>query len=82
LQSKRVLTPAEVSKKYGVSVRTIYRDIKALEQAGVPILTQEAQKLVLLNKDISLIKNYDEGIVKIKSVLRNGARDKASLQNG
>jgi predicted DNA-binding transcriptional regulator YafY len=43
LQSKRILTAAEVSKKYGVSVRTIYRDIKALEQAGVPMLTQEGK---------------------------------------
>jgi len=106
LQSKRLLTAAEVSKKFGVSVRTVYRDIKVLEQAGVPIFVQEgkgysliedyrlppvmfteseanafitAEKLVLLNKDTSLIKNYGEGITKLKSVLRNGTKEKASL---
>ena len=38
-----------------------------------------AEKLVLLNKDLSLTKNYTNGITKIKSVLRNGVKDKASL---
>jgi len=36
LQSKRLLTSTEVAQKFNVSVRTVYRDIKALEQAGVP----------------------------------------------
>lgn len=43
LQTKRLLTASELSKKFSVSVRTIYRDIKALEQAGVPILTEEGK---------------------------------------
>lgn len=37
LQSKRVVTAQELSDRFGVSVRTIYRDIKALEVAGVPV---------------------------------------------
>ena len=37
LQSKRVITAAELAKKYEVSLRTIYRDIDTLQQAGVPI---------------------------------------------
>lgn len=37
LQSKRVITAQELAQRFSVSVRTIYRDIKSLEAAGVPI---------------------------------------------
>src|ERR1035437_7080639 len=43
LQTKRMLNSTTLAEKFGVSVRTIYRDIKALEQAGVPILTEEGK---------------------------------------
>ncbi len=43
LQSKRLVTARSLATKFGVSMRTIYRDIKALEQSGVPILTEEGQ---------------------------------------
>ncbi|PTX15074.1 HTH domain-containing protein [Pontibacter mucosus] len=33
LQTRRLLTASELAEKYAVSTRTIYRDIKALEQA-------------------------------------------------
>lgn len=41
LQTKRILTAAELANKFGVSKRTIYRDMRALEDAGVPVLTKE-----------------------------------------
>jgi predicted DNA-binding transcriptional regulator YafY len=34
------VTAKKLAKKFGVSNRTIYRDIKTLENAGVPILTE------------------------------------------
>ncbi|WP_262249691.1 helix-turn-helix transcriptional regulator [Parapedobacter soli] len=37
LQSKRVVKAQELAERFGVSLRTIYRDIRSLEQAGVPI---------------------------------------------
>ncbi len=43
LQTKRLLTASELANKFSVSNRTIYRDIRALEQAGVPILTEEGK---------------------------------------
>ena len=43
LQTKRLITATSLADKFEVSVRTIYRDIKALEQAGVPILTEEGK---------------------------------------
>jgi predicted DNA-binding transcriptional regulator YafY len=48
LQTKRVLTSTKLADKFGVSVRTIYRDIKALEDAGVPILTEEGKGYTLM----------------------------------
>lgn len=38
LQAKRVVTSHELADKFGISQRTVYRDIKALEEAGVPII--------------------------------------------
>lgn len=43
LQTKRLLTAPELAVRFSVSVRTIYRDIKALEQAGVPVFTEEGK---------------------------------------
>jgi len=37
LQSKRMTTAEEIARHFGLSVRTIYRDIAALGEAGVPI---------------------------------------------
>lgn len=48
LQSKRLLTSTSLADKFGVSVRTIYRDIKALEEAGVPIITEEGKGYTLM----------------------------------
>lgn len=38
LQSKRIIRAQELANRFEVSLRTIYRDIKTLEQAGVPII--------------------------------------------
>ncbi|MGN0003159.1 MAG: helix-turn-helix transcriptional regulator [Sphingobacterium composti] len=38
LQSKPLVKAQDLADKYEVSLRTIYRDIKSLEQAGVPII--------------------------------------------
>jgi predicted DNA-binding transcriptional regulator YafY len=49
LQSKRILTSTALAEKFGVSIRTIYRDVKVLEQAGVPIYTEEGKGYTLLD---------------------------------
>ena len=48
LQAKRVVTAPNLADKFGVSIRTIYRDIKALEESGVPILTEEGKGYSLM----------------------------------
>lgn len=48
IQTKRIVTATELSEKFQVSKRTIYRDIRALESAGVPILTEEGKGYTLM----------------------------------
>jgi predicted DNA-binding transcriptional regulator YafY len=48
LQTKRLLTATELANKFSVSIRTIYRDIRALEQSGVPVLTEEGKGYTLM----------------------------------
>ena len=38
LQSKRVVKAQEIADKFNLSLRTVYRDIKALDEAGVPVI--------------------------------------------
>jgi predicted DNA-binding transcriptional regulator YafY len=51
LQTRRLLTATALAEKFNVSIRTIYRDIRALEQAGVPIVTEDG-------KGYSLVEGY------------------------
>jgi predicted DNA-binding transcriptional regulator YafY len=51
LQTKRLVTAPELAAKFSVSVRTIYRDIRALEDAGIPIYVDEG-------KGYSLMEHY------------------------
>lgn len=37
LQGKRFVTAEEIARRFGISKRTAYRDLKTLEEAGVPI---------------------------------------------
>lgn len=48
LQTKRTLTAAELARRFSISTRTVYRDVRTLEQAGVPIVTVEGKGYTLL----------------------------------
>lgn len=52
LQSKRIIRAQELADKFKISLRTVYRDISALEQAGVPILSEAGV-------GYSLLKGYN-----------------------
>jgi len=51
LQSGRLVTAKQLADNFGVSIRTIYRDVKTLELAGVPVYTREG-------KGYSLMEGY------------------------
>ena len=61
LQSRRLVKARDIADKFSISLRTVYRDIHALEEAGVPVIGEagigyqlmEGYKLppVMFNKD-------------------------------
>lgn len=51
LQTQRLLTATYLAEKFNVSVRTIYRDMRALEESGIPITAEEG-------KGYSLMEGY------------------------
>lgn len=48
LQAKRMLTAVQLSAQFNVSIRTIYRDMKALERAGIPVVTVDGKGYKLM----------------------------------
>ena len=38
LQSRRVVKAIDIAERFSISLRTVYRDVKTLEEAGVPII--------------------------------------------
>lgn len=38
LQSKKRVTAQEIADRFRISLRTVYRDVKALEESGVPVI--------------------------------------------
>ena len=53
LLNKKTVTAASLAERFGVSQRTIYRDIDQLSSSGVPVYTSKG-----LNVGISIMENY------------------------
>lgn len=49
LQSKPIVRAQDLSEKFDVSIRTIYRDIKTLENAGIPIVGEAGNGYSLMD---------------------------------
>ncbi len=49
LQSKKLITAAEIADRFEVSLRTVYRDIKTLQEAGVPIGSENGMGYYLVD---------------------------------
>lgn len=43
LQSRPVVTAREIADQFGISLRTVYRDIRSLEEAGIPVSGEAGQ---------------------------------------
>lgn len=48
LQTKHLITATELASRFSISTRTVYRDLKTLEEAGVPIVTEDGKGYSLL----------------------------------
>ncbi len=38
LQSRRVVKAGDIAERFNISLRTVYRDVKTLEEAGIPLI--------------------------------------------
>ncbi len=38
LQSRRVVKASDIAERFNISLRTVYRDVKTLEEAGIPLI--------------------------------------------
>lgn len=43
LQSRKLVTAQQIADRFSISLRTVYRDVKALEESGIPIIGEAGQ---------------------------------------
>jgi predicted DNA-binding transcriptional regulator YafY len=106
LQSRKRVTAQQIADRFSISLRTVYRDIKALDESGVPVIgeagsgysimegyrlppimfsKEEAAALLMGGKlaqqmtDVSVQKNFDDAMYKIKAVLRTADKEYVEL---
>ncbi len=48
LQSKRLTKASEIAARFDISLRTVYRDMRALEEAGIPLIGEAGQGYALV----------------------------------
>ena len=51
LQSKKYVTAGQLAEKFDISIRTVYRDVKALSEVGVPLSFEQ-------NKGYFIVQGY------------------------
>ncbi|NRF39390.1 YafY family protein [Pedobacter foliorum] len=76
LQTRRLSTATYLSEKFNVSIRTIYRDIRCLQDGGIPIFTQEGKGYALVDgyslPPISFTESQANALITAEQlVLRN-----------
>jgi predicted DNA-binding transcriptional regulator YafY len=49
LQSKKFVPAEKIAERFGISVRTVYRDIKALNEQGVPVSFEATKGYFIVN---------------------------------
>lgn len=48
LQSKKLVKAQDIADRFAISLRTVYRDVKALEEAGVPVIGEAGSGYTLM----------------------------------
>ena len=49
MQSKKIIIAKEIADRFEISLRTVYRDVKTLQDAGVPIGSENGKGYFLVN---------------------------------
>ncbi|MDN3580756.1 helix-turn-helix transcriptional regulator [Mucilaginibacter flavus] len=89
LQSKRIVKAQEIADRFEISLRTVYRDLKSLEQAGVPLIGElgvgyslvEGYKLppVMFNREEAIAFQFAEKIVEKYADTANSEHYKSGM---
>jgi len=84
LQAKRIITAGEIAKRFEISKRTAYRDIRALEESGIPIITEEGKGYSLMEgyclPPITLNEQEANALITAE-VLISKNKDKSLIEN-
>ncbi len=67
LLNRGTVTARELAERFGVSLRTIYRDIDALSEAGIPVYTSQG-----VSGGISILEDYTLGRLPVSDQEKDG----------
>ena len=56
LQTKRVVKADEIAKRFEISLRTVYRDVKSLMEAGVPVGSEAGKGYFIAEEPLPLCR--------------------------
>lgn len=56
LQSKKIIPAKEIAQRFNISLRTVYRDIRTLEEAGIPIGSEAGKGYFLVEGLMAALK--------------------------
>jgi predicted DNA-binding transcriptional regulator YafY len=83
LQSKRIIVAKEIANRFEISLRTVYRDIKTLQDAGVPIGSENGKGYFLVSgynlPPVMLTESEANSLVIAEKLIKNQGDN--SLQN-
>ena len=80
LQSRKYVSAEAISEKFGISVRTVYRDIKALCEQGIPVSFEQPKGYFIVQgyflPPVSFSSDEANALLLIESLV-NGFSDKS-----
>ena len=84
LQSKRIVSAKEIAQRFNISIRTVYRDIRALEEAGIPIGSEAGKGYYLMDGYLLppvMFTSAEVGSLITAGKLLHGFGDKSLLES-
>lgn len=84
LQSRKYVTAEKIADKFGISIRTVYRDVKALGEQGIPVSFEQPKGYYIVQgyflPPVSFTSDEANALVLIESLV-DGFSDNSIRQN-
>ena len=84
LQSKKYVAAEKIAEKFNLSIRTVYRDIKALNESGVPVSFEQGRGYFIVNgyflPPVSFTSEEANALLLMEAVV-NGFSDRSIQKN-